>query len=540
MVCCASGLARVGSRKTVEFVDVTAEAGISFKHVNAATGEKYYVETIGAGCAFLDYDNDGFLDIYLVNGAVLPGFKPEGTIAGKLYRNKHDGTFVDVTSAAKAGAEGIYGMGVATGDYDNDGNVDMYISGFGRGVLYHNNGDGTFDDVTARSNVLNSGKWGTSAAFFDYDRDGYLDLFVGNYVDFQLSTNIYCGDAKKGRHTYCHPIQYRGTSSVLYHNNGNGTFTDSTQRAGIANSEGKALGVVASDLDGDGWTDLVVANDGVANNLYHNSGDGTFKDLGPFSGAAYSADGLARAGMGIDAGDYSQDGRPDILITNFSLEGAALYRNGSDHLFTDVTFQTGLREATFMFTGWGTKFLDYDNDGDLDVFLVNGHPENSIHDLDPSLTYEQPKLLLENRNGEFFDVSKTSGMNWRAAAGRGAAFGDYDNDGDIDILVTNCNQPASLLKNSGGSGRNWIKVKLAGTKSNRDAVGAKVKLTAGNLRQMEEVKGGSSFLSAHDLRLNFGLGDRTHVDTLDVYWPSGAVQRLKDIDANQILNLREP
>jgi len=530
---------KVAHQKPIEFVEVTADAGIHFRHINASSGEKYYVETIGAGCAFLDYDSDGFLDIYLVNGAVLPGFKSETPLLGALYRNKRDGTFVDVTISAKVGAEGIYGMGVASGDYDNDGNVDMYISGFGRGMLYHNQGDGTFADATASSHVVNQGKWGASAAFFDYDRDGYLDLFVGNYVDFELTRNIHCGDVKKGRHTYCHPIQYKGSASVLYHNNRDGSFTDVSRKAGVANPEGKALGVVASDLDGDGWLDIVVANDGVANNLYHNNGDGTFKDVGPFSGAAYSADGMARAGMGVDAADYDQDGHPDILVTNFSLEGAALFRNGSGNLFTDVTFQTGLREATFMFTGWGTKFLDYDNDGDLDVFIANGHPENSIHDLDRSLTYEQPKLLLENRNGEFVDASKNSARGLLPAAGRGTAFGDYDNDGDIDLLVANCNQQPNLLKNSGGD-NNWVKLKLTGSKSNRDAVGAKVRIVAGNLVRTEEVKGGSSYLSSHDLRVNFGLGARTQVDTIEVQWPSGTVQKLKGIKANQIVHVREP
>jgi enediyne biosynthesis protein E4 len=543
LIFCAFGFPLLGTKlthqKPIEFVEVTADAGITFRHVNASSGEKYYVETIGAGCAFLDYDNDGFLAIYLVNGAVLPGFRTEKPIIGALYKNKQDGTFIDVTSSAKVGAEGIYGMGVAAGDYDNDGNVDMYITGFGRGMLYHNQGHGTFVDVTESSHVLNQGKWGTSAAFLDYDRDGYLDLFVGNYVDFEPTRNIYCGDVKKGRHTYCHPIQYKGTASALYHNNRDGTFTDVSQNAGVANPEGKALGVVASDLDGDGWLDIVVANDGVANNLYHNNGDGTFKDVGPFSGAAYSADGMARAGMGVDAADFDHDGDPDILITNFSLEGAALYRNGSDNLFTDVTFQTGLREATFMFTGWGTKFLDYDNDGDLDVFIANGHPENSIHDLDRSLTYEQPKLLLENRNGEFVDVSRNSARGLLQAAGRGAAFGDYDNDGDIDMLVANCNQQPNLLRNSGG-GNNWVKLKLTGSKSNRDAVGAKIKMVAGNLVRTEEVKGGSSFLSAHDLRVNFGLGTRTQVDTFEIQWPSGTVQKLKGIKANQIVSVREP
>jgi hypothetical protein len=526
-------------RKPIEFIDVTAQAGIKFRHVNASSGEKYYLETIGAGCAFLDYDNDGFLDIYLVNGAVLPGFRAQKPIMGALYKNKQDGTFIDVTSLAKVGAEGIYGMGVATGDYDNDGNVDMYISGFGRGMLFQNQGDGTFLEVTSSARVLNQGKWGTSAAFFDYDRDGYLDLFVGNYVDFELTRNIYCGDVQKGRQTYCHPIQYKGTASVLYHNNRDGSFTDVSHKTGVVYPEGKALGVVASDLDGDSWLDIVVANDGVANNLYHNKGDGTFGDVGPFSGAAYSADGMARAGMGVDAADFSDDGRPDILITNFSLEGAALFRNGPDNLFSDVTFQTGLREATFMYTGWGTKFLDYDNDGDLDVFVTNGHPENSINDLDPSLTYEQPKLLLENRGGEFVDVSKNSARGLLQGAGRGTAFGDYDNDGDIDVLVANCNQPPNLLRNSGGD-NNWIKLKLTGSKSNRDAVGAKIKIVAGNLVRNEEVKGGSSYLSAHDLRLNFGLGARTQVDTIEIHWPNGTVQKLKGIKASQIVNVREP
>jgi enediyne biosynthesis protein E4 len=528
-------------QREIRFVDVTKPAGITFKHANASSGEKYLVETMGGGCAFFDYDNDGYLDIYLVNGAPLPGFKSNSPITGALYRNNRDETFTDVTAKAGVGTEGTYGMGVAVADFDNDGNQDLYITGFGRSVLYRNCGDGTFADVTLASHVANNGHWATSAAFFDFDNDGFLDLYVANYLDYNLRNNKFCGDVIKGVRSYCHPDQYDGVPDVLYHNNRDGTFADVSEKAGISNSEGKGLGVVAADLDGEGYLDLYVANDSVANFLYLNNGDGTFKNIAPFSGTAYSADGQAQAGMGVDVGDYNHDGKPDILVTNFSLEGAALYRGDRKQLFTEISSQVGLREPSFLLTGWGTKFFDYDNDGDEDIFIANGHPQDDISNYTDSLTYEQPKLLLENDGGVFRDVSKLRGEDIsKPSPGRGVAFGDFDNDGDMDLLIANSNQPPALLRNEGGNRNNWVKLKLIGTKSNRDAIGAKVKVSAGGIVQTDHLRGGGSYLSAHDPRLHFGVGKSPRIDSIEIIWPSGRTQSIKDIKANQILEIQEP
>ena len=522
------------------FADVTSQAGIHFKHTSAATGQKYLVETMGSGCAFLDYNNDGYLDIYLVNGAPLPGFASPQKISNALYRNNKDGTFTDVTASAHVGGEGIYGMGVAVGDYDNDGNEDIYVTGFGRSILYHNNGDGTFTDVTNTAGVADEGQWAVSAAFLDYDNDGRLDLFVSNYLDYQLSNNVPCGEPSKGLRSYCHPATYRGTSNRLYHNNGDGTFTDVSRKAGIAAAVGKGMGVVAADLDGDGFMDIFVTNDTVPNFLFHNNGDGTFKEVGVFSGVAYNQDGQAKSAMGADIGDYNGDGKPDILMTALSQYGATLYQNEGDGLFADVTSQIGLTEPTFLLGGWGVKFLDYDNDGRQDIFITNSHVMDDIASYNDSLTYQQPDLLLENRGGHFVDVTKGQPALLKARVGRGVAIGDYDNDGDMDILVNNNNSAPTLLRNDGGNRNHWIKFKLVGTKSNRDGIGARVRVVSGDLLQTDQVKGGGSYLSAHDPRLNFGLGKRETIDSVEILWPSGKVQQLKGLKANQIVTVKEP
>ena len=524
--------------KGVRFTDVTLQAGIRFKHVNSASGRMYYVETAGAGCAFLDYNNDGKLDIYLVNGATLPGFKPERPITGALYRNNGDGTFMDVTAQAGVAAEGIYGMGVAVGDYDNDGNEDLYITGFQRSVLFHNNGNGTFTDRTTAANVGNLGFWGSSAAFLDYDNDGFLDLFVANYVEFDLKNNIICGEP--GMRGYCCPVEYPGVSNVLYHNERNGRFTDVTKKAGIFNPDGKGLGVVAADLNGDSWIDIYVANDGVANFLYYNNGNGTFRETGLFSGVAYNSDGRALAGMGTDVSDYNLDGRPDILVTNFSTEGASLYRNEEDE-FVEASVETGLRKPTFFFTGWGTRFFDYDNDGDQDVFIANGHPDDSLELVSTSITHAQPKLLLSNEGGLFTDVSRLSGDSIvKPSVSRGVSFGDFDDDGDIDVLIANNNGAPTLLRNDGGNRNHWIKLRLIGKASNRDGIGAKVTVVAGGLVQSDQLRGGGSYLAAHDPRLHFGLGREDRIDCIEIKWPSGRLQKLSNVKGDQIITVREP
>ena len=524
----------------VMFRDVTSPAGIRFKHTSAATGQKYLVETMGSGCAFLDYNNDGYLDIYLVNGAPLPGFTSRQRISNALYRNNKDGTFTDVTASAHVDGGGIYGMGVAVGDYDNDGNEDIYVTGFGRSILYHNNGDGTFTDVTETAGVGNGGQWAVSAAFLDYDNDGRLDLFVSNYLDYKLSNNVQCGARGKGLRSYCHPANYRGTRNKLYHNNSDGTFTDVSDKSGIAGAEGKGMGVVAADVDGDGFVDIFVSNDTVPNFLYHNNGDGTFKEVGAFSGVAYSQDGQAKSGMGVDVGDFNGDGKPDLLLTALSQYGATLYRNDGDGLFTDVTSQIGLTEPTFLLGGWGVKFLDYDNAGDQDIFITNSHVMDDIASYSDALTYQQPDLLLENRGGNFVDATKRQPALMEPRVGRGLALGDFDNDGDMDILISNNNGPPTLLRNDGGNRNHWVKFKLVGTKSNRNGVGAKVTVIAGDLIQTDQVKGGGSYLSAHDPRLHFGLGKREIIDSVEILWPSGRMQRLAGLKPNRILVVQEP
>ena len=527
-------------KSVVTFTDVTSQAGIHFKHSSAATGRKYLVETMGSGCAFLDYNNDGRMDIYMVNGAPLPGFSSTQKISNALYRNNGDGTFTDVTAAAHVDGEGIYGMGVAVGDYDNDGNEDIYLTGFGRSILYHNNGDGTFTDVTQKAGVGDDGMWAVSAAFLDYDNDGKLDLFVSNYLDYKISADIPCGDPAKGLRSYCHPATYRGTHNRLFHNNGDGTFTDVSEQSGIAAAVGKGMGAVAADLDGDGWMDIFVSNDTVPNFLFHNNGDGTFKETGAFAGVAYSENGQAKSGMGADVGDFNGDGKPDILMTALSQYGASLYRNDGDGLFTDVSSQAGLTEPTFLLGGWGVKFLDYDNDGHPDIFITNSHVMDDIASYTDALTYRQPDLLLQNQEGHFVDVTQGQPALLKPRAGRGVAIGDYDNDGDMDILVNNNNGVPTLLRNDGGNRNHWIKFKLVGTRSNRDAIGATLTVAAGDLVQTQQMKSGGSYLSSHDSRLNFGLGESDHIDSVEIHWPSRQVQHLGGMKANQMVTVTEP
>ncbi|MEW5977874.1 MAG: CRTAC1 family protein [Acidobacteriota bacterium] len=536
------GSRAVGQEESpVRFVDVAKESGIRFQHVNAGTGQKFFVETMGAGCAFLDFDSDGWLDIYLVNGSALPGYQSNQPLRSALYHNRGDGTFEEVTARAGVGAEGLYGMGVAVADIDNDGDDDLYVTGYQRSVLFRNRGDGTFEDVTNRAGVGNDGRWGASAAFFDYDNDGLLDLYVANYVDFSLDNNIPCGDPARGIRSYCYPGQFNGVPDTLFHNNGDGTFTDVSQRAGIFKAEGKGLGVVAADINDDGYPDLYVANDKVANFLYLNQKNGTFKDVAALAGVAYSSDGMTQAGMGVDVGDFNQDGLPDILVTNYSREPAVLYRNDGNNLFTEVAFQTGVGEPTFLPTGWGTRFFDYDNDGDEDVFVANGHTQDDIALYNDFVPYLQPKILLENIGERFVDASRLRGPSLEVpSAARGSAFGDFDNDGDIDVLVANCNQPPNLLRNDGGNRAQWLKVKLVGSRSNRNGIGAKVKIRSGQRTRTFWISGGGSYLAAHDPRLHIGLGSRSRVERLEVRWPSGAHQQLSDLPADRVVTVQEP
>jgi hypothetical protein len=520
------------------FRDVTTQAGIHFRHTNAASGQKFLLETMAPGCAFFDFDGDGYLDIYLVNGAALPGFTPSQPLSNALYRNNRDGTFTDVTD--KAGVHGHgYGMGVLAGDYNNDGHPDLFITNFGSCMLYRNNGDGTFTDVTEKSGIRNRG-WGSSAAFFDYDNDGFLDLFICNYVDFSLDHNVFCGSPERGR-GYCSPENFEGTPCALYHNNGDGTFTDVSAASGIGKYKCKALGVVTADLTGNGFQDIYVANDRIGNLLFLNNGNGTFREGGTLAGAAYTASGRAQSGMGVAAGDYDGDGKLDILVTNLSMEGYSLFHNDGEGLFTESGFPSGVGTSSLMLTGWGVEFFDYDNDGRNDVIAANGHAMDNVALASPDLAYYEPALLLRNQGGRFVDVTAASGEALKVPRpSRGLAVGDYDNDGNLDLLLCNCNSTPVLLHNEGKAENHWLKLQPVGRKSNRDGIGLKVWVTAGGVTQMKELTGGGSYLSSSDRRLHFGLGTSAYAEKIRLLWPSGIRQELQHVQADRILKIEEP
>lgn len=546
LIICMLGAAPV---QDVQFSDVTQTVKIQFKQENSATSNKYLVETMGGGVALLDYDNDGRLDIFFTNGAKIDDPMPDGKLPDKsdpkfsnrLYHQSSNGTFTDVTE--KAGLTGIpqnhYDMGVAVGDYDNDGFEDMYVTGFGGNTLYHNNGDGTFTDVTKKAGVAASG-WNTSAGFLDYDNDGKLDLFVTRYVDWTFKTNRYCGEEKPGYRAYCHPDNYEGVTSILYHNDGNGTFTDVSEKAGIAKSIGKGLGVSFADYDGDGFTDIFVANDSVQCFLFHNNGNGTFSEVGLFKGVGYNEDGKTFAGMGTDFSDYDNDGLPDVIVTDLSNERYMLFRNNGDGSFRDVTNQSGVGGATLAFAGWSTRFFDYDNDGWKDLFVAQSHVMDTIEKTAPNLRYMQPPLLLRNQAGHFSRVSPGEAFR-KEWAGRGAAFGDLDNDGDVDVVVSNAGQYAYVLRNDGGNRNQWLGIATIGTKSNRDGIGARVKVvSASGLTQYFTVNTAVGYLSASDKRLIVGLGSDVTAKLVEIRWPSGTIQRLENVKAGQFLRVTEP
>ncbi len=520
----------------IHFTDVTDAAGIRFTHTNGAMGEFHLPETLGAGGAFLDYDNDGYLDLYLVNSAA----------PSMLFQNNGDGTFTDVTASTKVNNQGSYGHGIACGDVDNDGYVDIYVTNFGANRLYHNNGDGTFTDVTVQAGVGDP-HWSSSATFFDYNSDGYLDLYVVNYVNYRLdaSTPICLENpifnATEKVRGYCHPKHFEGAPDTLYRNNGDGTFTDATKTANIRDPGGiflgKGLGVVAADFDADGNSDIYVANDDTPNYLFYNKGDGTFAEIAILTGCAYSADGVAQAGMGVDAGDYNGDGFLDLFVTNFSYETNTLYRNNGDGTFTDVSYKARLGEESYLFLGFGTGFFDPDNDGYLDIFVANGHIFPNVERTTDVLSYKQPNQLFQNRGDSTFVEMR---FDERNTVSRGTLFGDYDNDGDTDLLVTQLNDTVTLLRNENRISNNYLRLKLIGTRSNRDGIGARVTLTLGAESQTREVHRGYSYLGSNDPRLLFGLGERTVVDKLQIRWQSGVVQILENLAANQELVVTEP
>ncbi len=523
----------------VLFQEVTNQAGIQFQHINGATRKKYMPETMGSGGLFFDYNNDGWLDIYLVDGGSLVDEELAGRTRSVLYRNNGDGTFRDVT--ADSGLEHrAYGMGACAADYDNDGWVDLYLTNFGPNVLYRNNGDGTFTDVTQTAGGR-SPLWSTSCAFGDIDNDGNVDLFVTNYVDSSVNNNKFCGDKIQRVRTYCHPNVYNGLPDILYRNNGDGTFTDVTRKAGVFTTAGKGLGVVFGDYNNDGWADIYVANDSVPNFLYRNQGNGTFEEVSMWAGVAVNGEGRPEAGMGTDMGDYDNDGRLDIFVANLDVESNTLYHNGGQGLFADRTFESGQGQPSLPFVGFGAAFLDYDNDGDLDVIVANGHILDNASYFRDDATYAQPNLLFRNQGASGFkEVRTTSGPGLALVkVSRGLAVGDMDNDGDLDLLITNNGQSADLLRNHGGNQKNSLLVRTVGTESNRDGIGARLELTLGSTTQLREVKAGSSYLGQNDSRVHFGLGRAVRINRLQVRWPSGTVDVEENLEANQILTVVE-
>ncbi|MBZ5507099.1 MAG: CRTAC1 family protein [Acidobacteriia bacterium] len=539
-LCLPLGLSTYAQTATsnVRFTDITQAAGIHFEHTNGAFGDKYLPEALGPGCAFIDYDNDGFPDILIVNGQSFPGHgHTQSTL--KLYHNNGNGTFTDAT--ARAGLNiSIYGMGVAVGDYDSDGYDDIFITALGQSLLFHNNGNGTFKDVTKTAGLSGIKEFSTSASWVDYDRDGKLDLLVANYVQWTPQTDVRC--TLDGLHkSYCTPESYRGASLRLWHNLGNGKFQDVTNLAGLYDSSSKSLGIAVLDYNNDGWPDFLIANDTQPNKLYLNNHNGTFTENGVAAGIAFSEDGIARAGMGVDAADYDRSGRPSVIITNFANQMLSLYHNEGNGLFVDEAPKSAVGKSSLLTLGFGCFFFDYDLDGWPDIFVANGHIESDIEKIQKRIKYRQPPHLFRNLSGgKFTEATADAGAAFGTPrVARGAAYADIDNDGDLDLLITTNAGPAILFRNDGGSKNHSLRLKLQGVQSNRDGIGALVRIEYSGEHQWQTLRSGSSYLSQSELVLTFGLGSKTNVSRIEVQWPSGQTDKLLDIAADQTITIKE-
>ncbi len=528
------------------FVDVTAKSGVNFRNEPSKTSQKYLPESMVGGVAMLDYNGDGLPDLYFVNGAALEDpmvedrapDKSDPRFWNRLYRNDGGLKFTDVTK--QAGVAGhSYGQGVAAGDYDNDGDPDLYVTNYGRNILYRNNGDGTFTDRTRQAGVA-AGGWSAGALFIDYDLDGHLDLAVARYVEWDFTKAPWCGERKPGYRSYCHPDHFEPVAHLLFRNNGDGTFADVSQESGFGSAPGKGLGIALNDFDRDGHPDIFIANDSFAQQLFHNGADGTFEEVGLLAGLAYDEDGKTFAGMGTDFLDYDNDGRADVFVNALANQKYALFRN-ADGVFEYLSGSTGVSAASERHSGWGTKLIDYDNDGWKDLFVAQGHVMDNIELTQPSIRYREPFLLLRNVEGRFENVSAKSGpLFTKPRASRGAAFGDLDNDGSLDIAV-NCNDERAVIARNTGGGNRWLVVQTIGTVSNRDGIGARLRLVTGiGPQQHHIVSTGGSYLSTSDKRVHFGVGRAERVKLLEITWPSGAVQQLRDVRTNQFLTIEEP
>jgi enediyne biosynthesis protein E4 len=526
---------------SVHFTDIRKAAGITFQQDSTQTDEKYYLETMGTGVAWIDYDQDGLMDLYFVQSGATDAYKPAHPLRSALYRNNGDGTFTDVTEKAGVGGEGHYGQGVAVGDYNNDGFPDLYVTGYGRAILYRNNGNGIFTDVTAKAGVADDGAWSTSAGWFDFDKDGWLDLVVTNYLEWSPKNNLWCGERAPGYRSYCNPGNYKGQKTKLYHNNHDGTFTDVSDKSGVGLPESKGMGLVLADLNNDGWPDIAIANDTWPNFLFENKHDGTFSDVSLVSGLAASEDGGYEAGMGIDAADVDGDGLLDIYITHLDFELNRLYHNNGDGTFTDVTYSSGIGNKAMLLSGVAAKFIDYDNDGWPDIVQANGAMVDNVRLYHSLVSYEEPLLMFHNLgHGKFEKSSDALGADFNhPVVGRGLATADFLNDGQVGFAVNCRGDYPELLRNDGATRNHWLEVLLIGTKSNRDGIGAVLKLSSSGMVQVDQAKGGTSYMSASDPRIHFGLGKRTKIDSLVITWPSGQVDKLSSVPVDSIIAVKE-